>query len=710
MVNYCTYKKYLAKYDESTYTLTLEHTPSGAKSELVLDGLYLDSEKSIPMSEFTACTVAHTFDTETPERRMMVTFYLSEDANNIPAFQFSVDVSSKRIRVQFHELKQYRIVVNGCIINGNVDDCFAINTKDTCTEAIRCAIGPATSLYDNGIYNKTTDSAYCIEGCKNLRLYYDWKEKQYKFILSTVTEGIAEAIVFKLRENILADKYDIDFVPLKKRGSYDTPPAGWMTWYAVKFDACEDKVLENARFQAEHLKDFGANTIWVDWEWCHKKYEKERFDGVDNFNPDPKKYPNGLGYLASEIKKCGFIPALWLGFTNDQCFTDYEKEHPEISLTHWDTWSGRYYYDVTHPEFLNGYLVKAVNQVKEWGYEAVKFDTLPNCIYAHERFHENMQNPDMTTYDAFKGLIQKTRELLGEDFYMLACGGYISSVLWSTGVFDASRVGPDLFTWEKFVYTVGRLRYYYPLHNIALINDPDNVVLREEYNDYNQALSRACIVSLLGLPITFGDDLPYLPKERLDILKRALPVMKVHPTDFNNAVCDGKTQLICQKVALEFEEYLVLGAMNLTENETVRDISLKETLRLDNEKYLVYDYFRDKFLGIVSDSIQLSLEPYETRVLSFRRMLNHPQIVSTSRHISQGAAELSLVKWEGGILTVKSALVKNDEYRITLYVPDGFEALECNQGTLSTDGNIVKLMYTPDENGEFEFRIKFNKN
>lgn len=706
MINYCTYKNYLAKYDDENFMFTFLHTPTGAKSELVIDGLEFDGE-FISMRSYEKCSVEQILSAEMPERKMMLTLHPYENGKDLPDFQIFVTVSSKQIRVMICQLQQYRIVLNGKIINGDAKDCFAINAKDTSTEAIRCAIGPATSLYDNAVYNKMTDSAYCIEGCHDLKLSYDWSQNQYNFRMTTMSEGVQEIILFKMKEHLLADKYDIDFVPLKKRGRYDSPPAGWMTWYALKFDASEETVLRNARFQAEHLKDFGADTIWVDWEWYHKKYERERFDGVDCFHPDPKKYPHGLGYVAEEIKKCGFIPALWMGFTNDPAMTDYEKEHPEISLAHCETWSGKYYYDITHPEYLNGFLPKAVQQIKEWGYEAIKYDTLPNCIAAHERFHGNMQNPDMTTHEAFVGMIKKTRELLGEDFYMLACSGGTSSILWSAGVFDASRIGPDLFTWEKFVYTVGRLRNYYPLHNIALINDPDNVVLRNEYSNQNQAVSRLSIVSLLGLPLTFGDDLPMLPAERVELLKRALPVLKVHPTDFNKAVCDGKTQIICQKVALPFEEYLVTGVMNLTEDTLLRDLSFRETLRLADGKYLVYDYFRDTYLGSIEDGIQLRLDSYETRVLALRPLLDRPQIVSTSRHLSQGAAELRNVEWKNKVLTVTAELVKSDTYRLTLHIPNGYSLKSCNMGEIKTDNNIVTLTYTPEENKVYTFKIIF---
>lgn len=702
---YCTYKHYLAKFDSSTGTFTFIHTSTGAMAELRIDGLYFEGKKVITMDAYSACEVGHTFDMENAERKTSLTF-IPKCAEH-PTFQIFITATAKQIKMQVYELLQYEIRLHGKIQHGKANDCFAINAKDTATEAIHCAIGPAVARYNNAIYNKTTDSAFCVEGCRNLALNYNWKTNEYELLMQTMTEGIAEEIVFKLKENILANKYDIDFVPLKKRGKYTAPPAGWMTWYAVKFNASEEKVLENTRFQEKHLKDFGANTIWVDWEWCHKKYEKERFDGVDNFHPDPKKYPSGLGYVAEKIKKSGFIPALWLGFTNDPGLTDYEINHPEISLAHYETWSGKYYYDVTQPEYLNGFLPKAIQQVKDWGYEAIKFDTLPNCIYAHERFHQNMLNPDLTTFEAFRAMIQQTRNLLGEDFYMLACGSYISSILWSAGIFDASRIGPDLFTWEKFVYTVDRLRNYYPLHNIALINDPDNVVLREEYSTLPQARTRISIVSLLGLPVTFGDDLTTLPLDRVDLLKRALPVMQLHPTDFNNATCDKKTQVICQRIALPFEEYLVAGVSNLTEEEIIRDISFTETLRLHDGQYLVYDYFKKEFLGINSDRLQLTIKPYDTSILCIRKLEDHPQIISTSRHITQGAAELRDVKWGKNTLRISASLVKNDPYCITIHVPNGFSFNASNLGHANLERNILTISYIPAETAEYTFEISF---
>lgn len=75
----------------------------------------------------------------------------------------------------------------------------------------------------------------------------------------------------------------------------EAPPVGWMTWYAVKFDASERTILENARA----FKDaFGGYTdekpvLWVDWEWFHRRFNSKGEDGEDAFTPHAASYPRG---------------------------------------------------------------------------------------------------------------------------------------------------------------------------------------------------------------------------------------------------------------------------------------------------------------------------------------------------------------------------------------------------------------------------------
>ena len=722
---YVTYGDYLVRYDKESRLFTFMNERFGAEATLLLDGLYEGERRALGFEDYADARVSRKLGNTAHE--LTLNFATGE---GLLGAEVWVSVSRRGITFVVREIGHYEFRGEGHIRFGEGERVFAINTKDDTTDAIRAAIGPAAKRYDNAVYNGEVDRAFVIDGAAGLALGYDFSLGCYGYSVKTKSEGVAERIRYHVVRELLSEKYGIDFAPLKKRGGYDTPPAGWMTWYAVKFGASEEAVLRNTEFQREKLRDYGADTVWVDWEWCHRRYERERFDGVDNFNPDPEKYPRGLGYVAEKIKEAGFTPALWVGFTNDVSLTDYEREHPEISLAHNDTWSGRYYYDITHPEFLYGYLTKAVEQVKAWGYEAVKFDTLPNCIHAHENFHANMHEPDMTTYSAYRGMIKRMRELLGEDTYMLACSGsYDPVLLWSAGLFDASRIGPDLFTWEKFCETVGRLAEFYPLHGVVVYNDPDNVVLREEYSTYEQAKTRLAVVSLLGLPLTFGDELTALPEERLDLYRRALPVQKVHPADFNNGLSDGKTRLITLNVSKPYESYLVTGLVNLTDTERTRELSLSDSLRLYDGEYLVYDYFSDEYLGEYRSSIILTLKPYSTRVLAFRRKQDRPQLLSTNRHLTQGAAELLDMSWseESLELNLTSRLVKDDLYKAVFYLPEGY-ALKSfgicepadapaadiapeSSGISKTDadGRLLTLGFTPLATGEYSFKLKFEK-
>ena len=703
---YASYKNYMVSFDPATCTAELINDVHGTRMTMKLVGLFDDEGNCIRYTDFKSFN--HSLDLSGRAHELVLRF--STDDENLPKPEVVFTVDARGITIVSRETYHYEFRAEGHITHGG-EDSYAINAKDTPSDALRSGIGPTSSRYDNAIFDKLTDTAAVVDGCRGLSLAYDFEEKKYGYTIKTKSEGVAERIRFYIKERILTDMYAIDYAPMKKRGKYNVPPAGFMTWYSLKFGACEQKVLENARFMKDNLALYGANTVWVDWEWCHRRYERERFDGVDNFHPDPEKYPNGLGYVADEVKKLGLIPAVWLGFTNDACFTDYEREHPEISLSHHDTWSGRYYYDFSQPEYIDGYLVKAVQQVKDWGYEAVKYDTLPNSIYAHEKYHANMLHPEQTTYSAYRTMIKKTREILGEDYYMLSCGSAEEVILWGSGVFDAARIGPDLFTWEKYLVNLGRLRSYYALHTNVMYADPDCVVLRDEYSTYEQAKSRVVPVSMLGLPLNFGDDLTELPKERVDLLRRALPVLDVHPTDFNTPTCDGLTQLIVMNVARPFDTYTVVGLINLTGEKRCRDISLADSVRLEDGKYLAYDYFEKKFLGIVDNTLQLELAPYDSKVIALRKLKDIPQVISASRHISQGASEISDIIWDDkeNVLNVVVDCIADEYYELTLYVPDGYRATGCIVGSTEQNGNLLKAWSSPPCNDKFDFVIPFEK-
>ena len=700
---YVSYKHYMVCFSPKERSVDFICEKPHAVARMKLLGLFSGDKMMVDFAEYTDFSVSR----RSAARSHEMTLRFCHPDKDTPAAELFFRVSAVGITFAVREIGHYEFVGGGIIEYGDKDNSYAVNLRDDTHSAVRSGFGPTFSVGDNAIYNRLDDSAFYIEGVRGLTLGYDWDRTAYTFEIRTMTEGVAEYMRFGVKKNILAEKFDVEYAPLKKRGDYNKPPAGFMTWYAVKFGASEESVLRNVEFQRDNLGKYGADTVWVDWEWCHRRYERERDDGVNNLNPDSRKYPRGLGFIADKIKEAGFHPALWIGFTNDISITDFEKENPQVSLAHDETWSGMYYYDITSKEYLDGYLPRGLEMVKAWGYDAVKYDTLPNCINAHEKFHGNMSRPEMTTYSAYRNMIERTREILGEDTLMLSCGGLSEVVLWGVGVFDSARVGPDLFAWDKFVTTVDSAAEFYPLHNNAVMVDPDNVVLRDEYSTPAQARSRICAVSLMGLPLTLGDDLPSLAPDRIELIKRALPVIKVHPGSLNVSAFDKITRLYDLKIATPAQTYSVFGLLNTTDKTVKRTISLKGELGLADGEYIGYDFFSERPVYPLYGCVSVEVAPYDTVVVALRKREGRPQLLSTSRHITQGAVEMRALDWSADVLSLTAELVEGDKYTVTLYVPDGYAFDGVNMGDACLEGNILRISFTPDVGGEYSFAVRF---
>ncbi len=696
---YCSYLENSVSYDLENDTFTLANSKKGVffKDARVAKLHYAD--RACSLADFTQKECIH--ERETDKHALTVKYTGGNGTDSITLY---FHVSAENIVFNATFAQGCHIEVVGDVFWGN--DAFPMSDIENGTQ-LRCACGPAASAADNMLFDRETDSALRVSGGKKIRFRYDWSKKNYTLSLTTGVLDMERKFRFEFETDVMANRYHFPYAPISKKRGYTKPPVGWMTWYAVKFDACEENVLENAAWQAEHLKDFGADTLWVDWEWYHNAFDTERTDGINSLLPDATKYPHGLKYVSGKIKELGLRPALWIGYTHEPGMNKFIQENPDVVLHKETSWCGTYFYDFTNPKFLNDYLPKAVQNVLDWGYSAIKFDTIPIALQMHEEHHDKMYDPSKTTFEAYHNVVKKTRDILGEDVYMLSCSGSSDrAVLWGADVFDAARVGDDIFGWDEFLKAgIQMIMRYYPVHNIALYADPDNLILREEYNTYAQAASRAYFVSMLGLPMTFGDVLPTLPEERVDLIRRCLPVLDIHPMDVRRHVHDLRVLTINLNVALPFEDYTVLDVFNLQQTETEYKIRLGADLYLDEGSYHVYDYTKKEYLGMADDSLMFTLDACESRILCLRPVQAQPQIVSTSRHITQGAAEIKTLSRRENKLAFTSELVANDLYTVTLYVPDGY--VPKSALLTKTASNIYTYSFMPTESKRYDFEFEF---
>ncbi len=102
-------------------------------------------------------------------------------------------------------------------------------------------------------------------------------------------------------------------------------------------------------------------------------------------------------------------------------------------------------------------------------------------------------------------------------------------------------------------------------------------------------------------------------------------------------------------------------------------IDLKQKLGLDaNRDYIAFDFWRQAELGIARNTLNISIQPHDTRVLFMHPLLDRPQLVGMSRHIS-GSYSLQSVVWDETKRTLRgtSETVAKDPYTLWIHLPNG---------------------------------------
>ena len=200
---------------------------------------------------------------------------------------------------------------------------FAVKS-DSCDRILRGVCGPGVPSSADMLYDRSSDSALCFENAGKLGLHFDWQTKKYRFDFTLSTRER-----FSFRERVCSDLFRIrHWQGVSDGHGFKTPPVGWMTWYSVRFDACEKVVLDNARKMKELFGEYVDKMIlWGDWEWCHRSLDGMGQPDADILHPRPEAYPNGLKDVSDELKKMGFIPALWSGANNEGAINSLLKAH-----------------------------------------------------------------------------------------------------------------------------------------------------------------------------------------------------------------------------------------------------------------------------------------------------------------------------------------------------------------------------------------------
>jgi len=443
---------------------------------------------------------------------------------------------------------------------------------------------------------------------------------------------------------------------------------GWCSWFYTHTQATEDEQLRNAAFMAQHLKPYGMQWVQID-----DGYQRAFGDWQAN-----DLYPHGMAWLAAEIRRLGLSPGIWIAPYAVSEHAPMVQTHPEWLAhdaaghlqTTASTRGARYILDITHPGAQQWLRELIVTMVDVWGYDFIKIDFVEWTLLAIERYYD----PTLSRAQAYRLGMDIMRAAMGVRRHLLDCGPGAVTV----GLIDSMRIEQDLPrpTWEHYVKhsssTAPAVAKRYYFHRRMWINDADHLCLA--LLTLPQAQAVASLIALSGGTVISGDRLYDLDAARLAILTRVVPTYgeAARPLDLFDR---DRPELFALQVRKDFGPWWLLGYFNWDEEAEVRREFAVSRLGLESTSpYLVYDFWEQRLLPATGGSFRLHFAPSSVRLLAIHAPRGVPQVIGTDRHYTQGAVELTRVRWDAaqGVLSGIGLGAPGLSWTLTIHVPEGY--------------------------------------
>jgi hypothetical protein len=391
---------------------------------------------------------------------------------------------------------------------------------------------------------------------------------------------------------------------------------------------------------------------------------------------------------ANRLRGLGLTPGIWFIpfgwdpkrpiFENHQ---DYFVHRPDGS-PYEVKWAGTCL-DTTHPGARELLRESVSRMTKDWGYKYLKIDGLwtglaveilyPQPTVRDDKLGEAVfHDKYKTNVEAYRDGLRLVREAAGDDVFIVGCNvaQNMRTLAGSFGLVDAMRVGRDIgASWDKILPSMRMAARLYFFHGRVWHNDPDCLMLREPLT-LDQARAWGSWIAITGQLNMVSEWLPGLAEDRLEIIRRSMP---------NTRLCGRPIDLFEQQdprvwtlTAGEGESRRGLVALFNWDDKSSAKISVPlKKLGLPESKqggYVGFDYWAHQFLDPIRDTIEMELPPGSCRVIAIRPIKDHPQILSTSRHITQGVIDVTDEKWDPAskTLSATSNVVAGDDYDIRI--------------------------------------------
>ena len=548
-------------------------------------------------------------------------------------------------------------------------------------------------------------SSTCSENQVVLKAHIDYGDLRLPVGKTEESEILLVGYGFDVRTQLEAYA---DAIALNMKIKLHPQPTIYCTWYHANASS-EKKIAANTDFAVEHLKPYSLSVMQIDDKWQSGINNNGPSRDFSNVNPKGP-YPSGMKKSADYIMSKGMTAGIWYIPFAGSWYDEYWKDKLDLFLKEGDhsinyfekikmdakpifekgkipydaQWGGTCL-DLTNPKTIDYVSFIANLLSKEWGYKYFKMDGLwtgtGTCLqYVNTEYKDDdlgtqiRFNPLITPIEGFTNGFNAIRKSAGNDVFLLGCCApqNMRSFGPTMGRVDAMRIGPDNGATPNAL-TLGPQfgsRLFF-LNKRVWYNDPDPGYPRIEY-PLEMAQTALSWISLSGSLHGTSEQYANLPKESLDLLRKSMPshnLKSVRPVDFlvNDIptiwyLTDKRDSI--QKDVIGLFNFDIVSAHNIS--CSLKDIELPKA-----DRYVGYDFWSNRFIPPFSGSISCYINNGACHIISIRPERNYPQVLSTSRHLTQGVIDLTKEKWSGAKqeLSGTSEVISGDAYELRVVVP-----------------------------------------
>lgn len=485
------------------------------------------------------------------------------------------------------------------------------------------------------------------------------------------------------------------YEPMKKPARWPTAPVLCMTWYGT-----HDQRLENLKphidWAAQHMLPYaGPGMVFQ----------------LDAMYPDDDAKMRGI---SDYIRSKGIVPGIWF-VTHRIVPKGEETAHPEWFVHDKDgkpfnTFAEGFYRErapmlnTANAEVVEKHFAPWWRRMSEtWNFDYFKIDGEPDVVRGYK------QSVDGGGVESYRRSLKIARQIVGEEKYINGCQGPVyDGVGLFTGCRSGGDSGHDAFAWGP---VLGRLF----LNNIVWYSDPDSAA-----NQWNTPVGRARVNALArvltGQQFITDDLWTKVPDPVRRVWQQSFPMLDIRPVILDEIA--KPIEIYDLRAAGPWGTRDIVGVCNYGKAPARRTLDLG-LLPLGAPSVHVFDYWADAYLG-KSDrtaKLEFDLGACDGKVLALTPVEadGRPTIVSTSRHLTQGALEirkLSVEKAEGGwrVAGTSSHLVKDDPYDIT-FGPGPLRAVSAKASSGTADirnlGELVRVRIVPGDKSEIDWEVSF---